>query len=350
MDESNIQFCDDTVNPSMGCGDLCELWPSNPKVQKAVVGEIVRLFPPIPQASLEVIVKDVLKDHDGTNLFANRDEYIYDIESAVRKSWPAIAVGLSIRGVYERLFKCFAGKVVTMRAGHGGYPVSFEVPTKFSGRVAKTAKQPDLLGQARPDKPWLDTCRRLVFISNMGDVLSKQISFEYLKQEIIDEVTSEDGRRHLWLWISKNPRRMVEFDGWLKNQGIGWPDNLVAMTTVTSQSKAHRIDDLRKVRAKLKGLSVEPLWEAVTLNLTGIDWCIVGGESGARENAELFDLAWARSLRDQCAKAGVSFFLKQLGSNVVSLGQPQKYRHLHGGDWNEWPWDLRIREVPPAFK
>jgi protein gp37 len=350
MDDTGIPWCDGTCNPGMGCSGLCEMWPTNGKVRNAVINEIVSRFPTIPPDRVETILKRVLQDYAGTILYANRDEYIYDIETAVATAWPGIAVGLSVRGVYERLFKCFAGKLVTMRAGHAGYPASFEVPIIFEGRMAEAARQSSLHGQSRAAKPWLNGCRRLVFISDMGDVLSREIPFDYLKPEIIDQVTSENGSQHMWLWLTKNPTRMVEFDRWLESQGIDWPENLMAMTTVTSNATAYRIETLRKVRAKLKGLSVEPLWEAVTLNLAGIDWCIVGGESGARANAEPFDLDWARSLQTQCELAGTSFFLKQLGSNVVHRGQPQKYRHVFGEDWAEWPWDLRKREVPAVFK
>ncbi len=93
---------------------------------------------------------------------------------------------------------------------------------------------------------------------------------------------------------------------------------------------------------------MEPLWESVELPLEGIDWVICGGESGSAANP--FDLAWARELREQCREAEVAFFVKQLGSNPVEDGEPLKLKDGHGGDWNEWPDDLRIRELPGAFR
>jgi protein gp37 len=101
------------------------------------------------------------------------------------------------------------------------------------------------------------------------------------------------------------------------------------------------------MRAKFKGLSVEPLWEKITLPLAGFDWVIVGGESGPY--AEPFDLAWAYDLKEQCRKAGTALFLKQLGAKPIESGQPLKLKDPHGGDWNEWPEGLRIRQFPLGF-
>lgn len=63
-----------------------------------------------------------------------------------------------------------------------------------------------------------------------------------------------------------------------------------------------------------------------------------------------FDLAWARNIREQCRAVEVPFFLKQLGGNPVEKGSMLRLRDRHGGDWSEWPEDLRIREIPSAFQ
>lgn len=83
---------------------------------------------------------------------------------------------------------------------------------------------------------------------------------------------------------------------------------------------------------------------------TLIGWVIVGGESGPK--ARPFDLAWARSIRDQCRAAGVAYFCKQLGACPVETPVPgyttglPKLRDSHGGDWSEWPDDLKVRQFP----
>jgi protein gp37 len=91
--------------------------------------------------------------------------------------------------------------------------------------------------------------------------------------------SSTNGRQHLWLWLTKRPKRMADFGQWLQNQGDSWPDSLVAMTSVTSQKTAFRVDQLRLVPSLLKGLSCEPLFGKLSLDLSGIDWLITGGGS-----------------------------------------------------------------------
>jgi len=183
----------------------------------------------------------------------------------------------------------------------------------------------------------------------MGDALSSSVSFTYLKSEIIDTVNSPVGKRHLWLWLSKRPNQMASFAQWLQTEhGISWPPHLVAMTTITNNNTRQRIDQLKRVPSLLKGLSVEPLIENIDLDLEDIDWVIVGGESGS--NARGFDLTWARNIQAQCQRAGSSYFLKQLGTNPEEDGFPITLRDRHGGDWSEWPEDLRVREFPEKFQ
>jgi hypothetical protein len=111
------------------------------------------------------------------------------------------------------------------------------------------------------------------------------------------------------------------------------------MTSVTTQATAKsRLPHLLKVGGKdtVRGVSVEPLWEEVSLKnwLHELRWIIVGGESGPKRTVEM-DLGWARKIRDECREAGVAFFFKQVGGPV----------HKKGGDLEDIPQDLRIREV-----
>jgi protein gp37 len=144
------------------------------------------------------------------------------------------------------------------------------------------------------------------------------------------------------------PWRMAKFGEWLnKEHQLGWPDNLVAMTSVTKEGTVARARQLLEVPARFRGLSVEPLWEDVTLPPEGIDWCIVGGQSG--KGSKPFDVAWIKSLHDQCKKSGMAFFVKLLGARPMSEDKPIDLQHEHGGDWNEWSPEYRIREFPKGF-
>jgi protein gp37 len=109
-----------------------------------------------------------------------------------------------------------------------------------------------------------------------------------------------------------------------------------------------RIPQLLQVPAKVRFLSMEPQLEEIDLSKwldKGIHWVIQGGESGGR--ARTFNLTWARKTRDQCKEAGVSYFLKQLGSKPVGLsGEPMHISDSHGGEMREWPVGYRVREIP----
>jgi len=352
MKQSSIQWCDDTENPVAGC-DGCELWPTIGQIIAAQVSLILR-FSAVPRTQTRSYVVSLINEYEvPTELWHDRAGLIQKL----REQYPTVPVGSLIETI-EKLFRCYAGHLHLRWAGRSthdtsvkarGYPPVFERPTKFPGRMAKTAKRPDLRGTDRPGKPWLNGHSRLVFVSDMADALSEGIDFDYLKAEIIDIVTSPNGCRHIWLWLTKRPARMAEFADWLQaNYDQPWPDNLVAMTSVTNRATRSRIDELRKVPAKLRGLSVEPLVEPVEVDLAGIDWLIVGGESGAYSRE--FDLEWARSLRHQCRSAGTACFVKQFGANAVEDGFPVECDDSHGGDWDEWPEDLRIREFPAAFR
>lgn len=276
---------------------------------------------------------------------------------------------------------CYAGEL-TQRYGrtNKGYPNSFDQVTEFPGRMDKAVKWKDLRGEKRPGKPWLNGLPRHIFISDMADALSKAVGFEYLYNEIICPVSTDAGRRHKWLWLTKVPSRMVKFSEWLLGKYRGWPDNLMAMTSITSKATVARLDHLLDVRCKFRGVSFEPLWgdvgdmseilegyycqqcklaiswkatqpkdfeqaycpkcgredkkltdeeldlfenghyqipENTLIAKATIDWAIVGGQSGSAIDKPMYP-GWAQSIRDQCCKENhrIPFFFKQWGMYV----------------------------------
>lgn len=292
---TNIQWCDSTVNPVAGCSG-CELAMGRPE--------------------------DVCYARRLTEFFGAKG----------KKGWP--------------------------REG-------FFVPELMPGRMAKAAKLHDLTGKSRLEKPWLDGSPRLIFVSDMGDALSETraldengnelpdgIPFGYLKSEVIDVVVSELGKRHQWLWLTKRPNRMAKFSNWILQEfGISWPPNLWAGTSVTTSATLSRIDDLSEVGTSntIRFVSVEPLWEEVSLAdcAPSLSWVILGGESKQKRRARRFELAWARRIRHECTERSLPLFVKQLGGSVTDAGRPQMLADAaHGGDWSEWPIDLRIRHMP----
>jgi protein gp37 len=113
---------------------------------------------------------------------------------------------------------------------------------------------------------------------------------------------------------------------------LPWPPNVWMGVSVEREDYAFRVDHLRRTRATVKFLSLEPLLGPLCkLDLSGIDWVIVGGESGPR--ARPMEGRWALDIRDQCRRAGVPFFFKQWGGrNKKAAG-----RLLAGRTWDDLP-------------
>ena len=117
--------------------------------------------------------------------------------------------------------------------------------------------------------------------------------------------------------------------------------------SVESRATLDRIDVLRQIPAAIHFISFEPLLEDLgPVDLTGIDWIIIGGESGP--GTRKCDLEWVRSLVVQAKALGVSCFVKQLGVKPVDRGVRRKLKHRKGGDPEEWAADLRVREFPAS--
>ena len=108
-------------------------------------------------------------------------------------------------------------------------------------------------------------------------------------------------------------------------------------TSIESDRYAYRADALRATPAAVRFISAEPLLGPLpSLDLTGIDWLILGGESGP--GSRPMDLGWVRELIGMARDAGAAVFVKQLGLRWAGSGK--------GGDWSTWPEDLRVREYP----
>lgn len=124
----------------------------------------------------------------------------------------------------------------------------------------------------------------------------------------------------------------------------GYP-NVWLGVSVEAQSTAFRIDQLAMTPAAVRFVSYEPALGPLTLAQRDllVDWMIVGGESGSKEEARPFDLTWAWDAIAECAFANIPVFVKQLGSVWARANGAKDW---HGGDPAEWPADLRVREFP----
>lgn len=213
--------------------------------------------------------------------------------------------------------------------------------------------------------------RQRVFCASMADVFEDHPQLIDARRRLLDLIVRTP---HLdWLLLTKRPENI----NWMIEEATGFSesdmwfhavgDHVWMGTSVEDQANADkRIPELLRVPARVRFLSCEPLlgavdlfhvgtedwdvlhgWKAKANNDRGwantplIDWVIVGGESG--HGARPMDLAWADSLISQCERATVPIHVKQLGS---VLAKEMGLNSVKGGDWNEWPEQLRIREYP----
>jgi protein gp37 len=169
---------------------------------------------------------------------------------------------------------------------------------------------------------------RKIFVNSMSDLFHKGIPEEFVDQ-VFD--TMERATWHLFQVLTKRSSRMRNYIR--GHYGLaGTPAHLWLGVSVEDRSKISRINHLRQTPARVRFLSIEPLiGEIPDLALNGIDWVIVGGESGPW--ARPIDPRWVRDVRDKCLAAGVPFFFKQWGGLRAKSGG----RTLDGREWNQWP-------------
>lgn len=152
--------------------------------------------------------------------------------------------------------------------------------------------------------------RTLVFCASLGDVFDNEVDGAWRD----DVFTLIRNTPHLdWQLLTKRPEFAVKYAA-----GIQWPQNAWLGTSIENQDWARRAQIITRILAPVRFLSVEPLLGPVTLDLRGIDWVIVGGESGHSHRPMKTD--WARSVRNQCRAAGVAFFFKQWGGRTPVAG------------------------------
>jgi protein gp37 len=143
-----------------------------------------------------------------------------------------------------------------------------------------------------------------IFVNSMSDLFHKDVPLEYI-QRVFDVMRR--AHWHRFQVLTKRSERLAEL-----NSDIEWSDNVWMGVSVENVNYVDRIDDLRSTSAAVKFLSLEPLLGPLPkLELKGINWVIVGGESGP--SARPMAPEWATDIRDQCLKAGVAFFFKQWG-------------------------------------
>jgi len=165
---------------------------------------------------------------------------------------------------------------------------------------------------------------QVIFVNSMSDLFHEKVPFDYV-QQIFDVMRRADW--HVFQILTKRSKRLVRLA-----DKIDWPSNVWMGVTVESAHYRFRISDLRKTGAAVKFLSLEPLLGPLPdLGLSGIDWAIVGGESGP--GARPMKKEWAMDIRDQCKAQKVAFFFKQWGG----VNKKRAGRRLDGHLYSDMP-------------
>lgn len=165
---------------------------------------------------------------------------------------------------------------------------------------------------------------RLIFVNSMSDLFHEQVGSDFIREIF---ATMEACPQHTFQVLTKRSHRLRKLA-----PELPWPDNVWMGVTVENEQTIHRITDLQEVPARVRFLSLEPLLGPLeNLPLEGIDWVIVGGESGP--GARPMTKAWVESIRRQCRQNDVPFFFKQWGgTNKKKAG-----RLLEGRTWDQMP-------------
>ncbi|QKZ14333.1 DUF5131 family protein [Spirosoma sp. KUDC1026] len=165
---------------------------------------------------------------------------------------------------------------------------------------------------------------KVVFVNSMSDLFHDKVPVSFIKQVF---QTMNDCPQHTFQVLTKRAENVEKY-----SKLLTWSPNIWMGVSVEDEQVVHRIDNLRNSGAAIKFLSLEPLIGPLPdLNLTGIDWVIVGGESGRKPRP--MNPEWVLDIQRQCAEQGVAFFFKQWGgTNKKAAG-----RELNGRTYDEMP-------------
>ncbi|MCO6435715.1 MAG: phage Gp37/Gp68 family protein [Phycisphaerae bacterium] len=176
------------------------------------------------------------------------------------------------------------------------------------------------------------TAPRVIFVNSMSDLFHEDVP-ETFVQAVFDVMNRCE--QHTFQVLTKRPERAAKM-----SRRLTWGSNIWMGTSVEDKAVTQRVHEIRRTSAAIKFLSVEPLIGPIPrLPLTGIDWVIVGGESGP--GARPVHIDWVRQIRDRCVARGVPFFFKQWGG----VDKKRAGRILDGRTWDQMPCDGRIEVI-----
>jgi protein gp37 len=165
---------------------------------------------------------------------------------------------------------------------------------------------------------------KLIFVDSMSDLFHEEIPFPFIEKVF---TTMRSARWHQFQLLTKRSERLMQL-----SPSLDWSKNVWMGVSVENRDYTFRVNHLKKCAAVIKFLSLEPLLGPLPeLELDGINWVIVGGESGP--GARPLREEWVIDIRDQCIGAGIPFFFKQWGG----VNKKRSGRLLQGEDWSQLP-------------
>jgi len=172
---------------------------------------------------------------------------------------------------------------------------------------------------------------QMIFVNSMSDLFHRDVPLDFIR--MVFNIMHR-APWHTFQILTKRSERLLELD-----EKFDWPTNIWMGVSVENQDYTFRINHLRQTSARIKFLSLEPLLGPIPdLDLHGIDWVILGGESGPGARPMAKD--WVIGIRDQCLAARVPFFFKQWGG----MNRKRAGRVLQGRTWDEVPsWQAESR-------
>jgi protein gp37 len=215
---------------------------------------------------------------------------------------------------------CYAERMAARFAGPGkpfeGFAQITRAGARWTGKVALVENALDLpLRWRRP---------RRIFVNSMSDLFHEGLDVDAI-HKVFDVMCRASW--HQYQVLTKRSSRLLDIA-----PRLPWPSHVWMGVSVESAEHVDRIDHLRRTAAAVRFLSLEPLLGPLPrLNLRGIDWVIVGGESGP--GCRPIDPTWVLDIRDQCLRTKVPFFFKQWGG----VHKKRAGRELEGRTWDEMP-------------
>ncbi len=165
---------------------------------------------------------------------------------------------------------------------------------------------------------------KYIFVNSMSDLFHEDVPLEFILR-VFDVM--EQANWHTFQVLTKRSERLLQL-----SEQINWPSNVWMGVSIENQDYLYRVDHLRKTDAQLRFLSLEPLLGRLQdINLDGINWVIVGGESGPKSRK--INPEWVTDIRDSCIKQKVPFFFKQWGG----INKKKNGRLLEGKIWDQMP-------------